>query len=691
MSVQLALVFCGFIAVLLLLILGIIQLRFQPELRRFAREQYLQICSARADEVGTLIEKIHWQGKMVALRDVIRGTDLEKKKDAILALKGQLSEEIGGITYADEKGDYFNSDGVSGNIADRPYFKEIMEGGKDYTISDAIISKSTGLPIVIIASAIKSPGGETTGLLNATVNLADFSAITNSMKIGKDGYGWIMDHTGQVIAYPSQEMIMNFNIISQSTEKGYQGLEALGKTIQEKEIGEGIYKKPDGARHILYYKRIPNSPGWTLGLSLPVKESDAIVDSLNALMLTLLVLGLLFAVFLSFFSTRAISKSLSHAVKSFEDLSQGEADLTVQFEIKRRDEVGALLSGFNVFMKKLREIMSAMKSSQSDLAGISKELEDSVIGTNSSIERISEKTQTIESQAMAQEESVGQSSSAVEEIAKNIESLDEIITEQAASVTEASASIEQMVGNIGSIKESSDLMAKQFNELSIVAEEGKNIQALAMEKIGAILDRSKTLLEANEVISGIASQTNLLAMNAAIEAAHAGDAGKGFSVVADEIRRLAETSSDQSRAIGDELKQVEEAIAEVVSASKESETAFERVNQRIHETETIVHSVGQALVEQQEGSKQILEALATMNEVTAQVRQGSNEMKAGNHTILKEIQRLKESSQAISGTLKELIKDNAEVSVNSRRVNAMAERTGATIEGMDQVIGRFKV
>jgi methyl-accepting chemotaxis protein len=165
----------------------------------------------------------------------------------------------------------------------------------------------------------------------------------------------------------------------------------------------------------------------------------------------------------------------------------------------------------------------------------------------------------------------------MEAIAEGIAHLDKMIETQVSGNVEAAASIEQMVGNIASVTASVDKMVRRFGALMTAASDGKVKQEAVDARVKEIASQSELLLEANEVISGIASQTNLLAMNAAIEAAHAGEAGKGFSVVADEIRRLSETSAEQSRTIGAELARIQATIGEVVGASQDSEAAFAAV------------------------------------------------------------------------------------------------------------------
>jgi len=143
-------------------------------------------------------------------------------------------------------------------------------------------------------------------------------------------------------------------------------------------------------------------------------------------------------------------------------------------------------------------------------------------------------------------------------------------------------------------------------------------------------------------------------MNAAIEAAHAGDAGRGFSVVADEIRRLAETSANQSKTIQNEINQVQVAIDEMVLSSKGADESFTKVAKLISETESLVRESQQSMIEQRAGSGQILEALKSMNNITAEVQTASKEMSSGANTALVEIERLRDATIEIKEDIEQM-------------------------------------
>ena len=246
-----------------------------------------------------------------------------------------------------------------------------------------------------------------------------------------------------------------------------------------------------------------------------------------------------------------------------------------------------------------------------------------------------------------QSASVTETSATITQITHNIESLTNQIENQSSAVTESSAAIQQMVSNINSISANLSKASGSFEELKVNAADGKTNINNVQELVNKLSSQSDSLLEANGVIESIASQTNLLAMNAAIEAAHAGDAGKGFSVVAEEIRKLAEDSAAQSKTIAAGLKEAVASIKNIAGATTVADNSFDSIVSKIDAVTGLVSEINLSMSEQNEGSKQVLEALEDIQNVTVQIRDGAVEMNTGTEVILKEMNRLSSVSQQV--------------------------------------------
>jgi methyl-accepting chemotaxis protein len=367
----------------------------------------------------------------------------------------------------------------------------------------------------------------------------------------------------------------------------------------------------------------------------------------------------------------------------------GEGDISQQIQLRSGDEIGEIAGHFDRTLENLKHLVTIIQNEAEAVDDIGDDLTQNMGTTAGAMSEINAGIRHMQDQMAVQSESVNSANAATERINGAIENLNRQIEVQTENVAQSSSAIEQMLASIDSVTRISRVNSENVLKLSQASEVGRAGLKTVAEDMQEIAQESEGLLEINSVLQGIASQTNLLAMNAAIEAAHAGESGKGFAVVADEIRKLAESSSKQSKTISTVLKKIRDSITKISAATDNVLENFGTIESDVKIVSKQEEQIRSAMEEQSSGSRQILEAVEKLNEITLTVKSSSEEMQTGSKAIVREGENLEKITESIASGISQVANRTAEVNVAVAHVNEISGKSKNNIGILRQAISQF--
>ena len=571
------------------------------------------------------------------------------------------------------------------------YQNILLELSEENAVSDPeeIIIKGGSRFGVHFRTPIKDSQGNNAGVVGIIMDLSYSRNLVDSIVPYNAGQVEVYSNNSTIVAAHDKSGVGRHFQEVKIEHFGREGIKIIEESLSS---GQPLPFRYQGllVQAYPFYIGAASKP-WMFIASVPVAVIMQDVNSMTKFAIILDIGALLISMAAATYIAYRITKPITGVSFSLKNISEGEGDLTRSISINQSDEIGEMARYFNLALEKIRTLIHIIKNQSFSLFATGNELSSNMSETTAAVNQIAMNIQNIKSRIIDQSASVAETHSIMELITFNIDKLNQQVERQSASVTKSSAAVEQMIANIQSVTKTLIDNASNVKNLAEASELGRISLQEVTSDIQEIGRESMGLQEINAVMENIAGQTNLLSMNAAIEAAHAGDAGRGFAVVAGEIRKLAEDSSEQSKTISNVLKKISNCISKISKSTSNVLDKFEAIDNGVKVVADQDVNIRKAMEEQNDGSHQILETLGQLNEITLKVRNGSVEMLENSKEIIEESKNLETLTQDITSGINEMAAGTNEINTAIHEVNTISGHNKDNIDILVKEISRFKV
>ncbi len=648
------------------------------------------------------------------------------------------------------------SDGGSYDLSIRDYYQQVLQN--QTVISEPVVSLATGNIIFVVAAPVYSVNdpSKLVGMIVGTLPTKQFDQVLSASFTGKTGEAFLVNQDGFFIT-PSRftDQLKSEGLIKDRSELELKANDGVVQRIQAKQTGTSSYVDYRGQKVISAYAPIP-LVGWGLVIKQDTSEAYARAYALRNSLAMILALVIVFSVTLSIIFARTLSRPIRAMAGAAQALAVGDIDQNIAY--RNKDEVGQLADSFrqlihyqqsmaqaadqiangiltaeiepasekdalgNSFHKmidNLRAQIGSISLSANTLKAASGQLSIAADQAGRATSQIAATIQQITAGISQQSDAIGRTTMPVDQMVQTINGIANGAQEQARAIEHTSDLTSQLNESIRQVSENAEAVSKGSTSATQEAQNGQNTIGqtiagmenirqkvqLSSKKMAEMDQRSNQIGIIVETIEDIATQTNLLALNAAIEAARAGEHGKGFAVVADEVRKLAERSSASTREIGELIKGIQVTVNEAVTAMQESAQEVENGVVNVNNAGTVLHSILTAVewasrqAQQASIAAQIMstsagkmtQAVESVSAVIEENTAATEQMAAGSSEISTAIENIASVSEENSAAIEEVSASTEEMSAQVEEVSASAQSLADMADELEQVVAQFVI